>query len=82
MEGLRKVNIDAIALGRPAGQEAQLNHHRLFNSDSATSYPTLLFMTPEHFVIRVYYNLERIRKNVQLLVLDEVHKMFDHNSDF
>ena len=82
IEGLRKVNIDAIALGRPAGEEAQLNHDRLFNSDSGTSYPSIVFMTPEHFVNRVSYNLERIRKNVKLLVLEEVHKMFDRNSDF
>ena len=33
IEGLKKVNIDAIALGRPARKDAQLNHDRLFNSN-------------------------------------------------
>ena len=82
IEGLKKFNIDAIALGRPAGQDAQLNHDRLFNNDNVRSFPSIVFTTPEHFVNRVCYHLERIKTNVKLLVLDEVHKMFDRNSDF
>ena len=82
IEGLKKVNIDAIELGRPAGQDAQQNHDRLFNNDNVSSFPSIVFTTPEHFVNRVCYNLERIKTNVKLLVLDEVHKMFDCNSDF
>ena len=82
IEGLKKVNIDAIALGRPAGQDAQRNHDRLFNNNNGSSFPSIVFMTPEHFVNRVSYNLERIKTNVKLLVLDKVHKMFDRNSNF
>ena len=78
LEGLKKFN---IALGRPAGQDAQLNHDRLFNNDNVRSFPSIVFTTPEHFVNRVCYHLERIKTNVKLLVLDEVHKMFDRNSD-
>ena len=77
IEGLKKFNIDAIALGRLAGQDAQLNHDRLFNNDNVKSFPSIVFMTPEHFVNRVCYHLKRIKTNVKLLVLDEVHKMFD-----
>ena len=57
IEGLKKVNIDAIALGRPAGQDAQQNHDRLFNNDNVSSFPSIVFTTPEHFVNRVCYNL-------------------------
>ena len=74
IEGLKKVNIDAIALGRPAGQDAQRNHDRRFNNNNGSSFPSIVFTTPGHFVNRVSYNLERIKTNVKLLVLDEVHK--------
>ena len=82
IEGLKKVNIDAVALRRPSGQDVQRNHDRLLNNNNGSSFPPIVFTTPEHFVNRVSYNLERIKTNVKLLVLDEVHKMFDRNSDF
>ena len=82
IEGLKSLGIDAFSLGRAAGIESHLNHERLFSADGKRSFPSVVFMTPEHFVNRVQYNLEQNKDHIKLIVLDEVHKMFDRNSDF
>ena len=82
IEELKKLNIDAIALGRSAGQDAKRNDDRLFYNNGTSPLPSLVFMTPEHFVNRVCYSLEENKESIKLLVLDEVHKMFDRNSNF
>ena len=82
IEGLTRLNIDAIALGRAAGPNAQTHHDRLFANDDRNQSPSIVFMTPEHFVKNECYNLQRMKECIKLIVLDEVHKMFDRNADF
>ncbi|CAB4040522.1 ATP-dependent DNA helicase, family [Paramuricea clavata] len=82
IEELKKLNIDAIALGRSAGQDAQRNDDRLFYNNGTSPLPSLVFMSPEHFVNRVCYSLGENKESIKLLVLDEMHKMFDRNSNF
>ncbi|PFX32199.1 ATP-dependent DNA helicase RecQ [Stylophora pistillata] len=82
IEGLQSLGIDAFSLGRAAGTEAHHNHERLFSTDAQRSFPSVVFMTPEHFINRVQYIFEENKEHIKLLVLDEVHKMFDRNSHF
>ena len=82
IEGLKSLGIDAFSLGRAAGIESHLNHERIFSADGKRSFPSVVFMTPEHFFNHVQYNLEQNKDHIKLIVLDEVHKMFDRNSDF
>ena len=53
IEGLKSLGIDAFSLGRAAGIESHLNHERIFSTDSKRSFPSVVFMTLEHFVNRV-----------------------------
>ena len=53
IEGLKSLGIDAFSLGRAAGIESHLNHERIFSADSKRSFPSVVFMTLEHFVNRV-----------------------------
>lgn len=67
IEELKKLQIDAITLGRAAAEAAQLNHDRIFSSDGTNPLPSIVFMTPEHFVNHVSYHLERIKANCQIV---------------
>jgi superfamily II DNA helicase RecQ len=82
LESLRKLDIDAIALGRAVGPDANVNHLRVFHNDGKSSLPAIVYMTPEHFANSVSCILEDCKSSIKLLVLNEVHKMFDRHSEF
>lgn len=82
IEGLRNLNIDAIALGRPSGNDSYANYKRVFCNDGKTPQPALVYMTPEHFANHASFDLMKCTTKIKMIVLDEVHKMFDRNTEF
>ena len=44
--------------------------------------PPLLFTTPEYFETKLKARLTNMKESLKLLVLDEVHKMFDRTTSF
>lgn len=77
---MRKLDIDAISLGRSAGGNSFENYERLFHSNEKC--PSVVYMTTEHFANHAFFELEDKMSQVKLIVLDKVHKMFDRNSNF
>ena len=86
VEALKNKGIDAVALGRAAGNKKSSNYRRVFQSsnlpDLAFCTPEYLFGTPTNATFSgscgQFYSLLAIQDNVSLVAIDEAHKIFDH----
>ncbi len=78
IENLKSNNIDAVSVG-PASGGSPLQS---VAAAEKSSLPPILFTTPEYFDKKLKNELVTMKENIKLLVLDEVHKMFDRSSNF
>jgi ATP-dependent DNA helicase RecQ len=78
--GLQQKGIDAIAFGQCAGENTEINNDRVLGLDEAGT-PSLAYTTPEHFS-KVMTLLESRKENIKIIVIDEVHKVFDRQTCF
>lgn len=78
IESLKNHDINAASVGPVSGGSS------LQSTDVAdkSSLPPILFTTPEYFDKKLKNELVAMEENIKLLVLDEVHKMFDRSSNF
>ena len=87
---LRAKGIDAVALGRAAGINKLPNFRRVFKSSD--DVPALAFCTPEYLFGTPpdgsysgsvgQFDVLKSCKNVNLVVIDEAHKIFDRMPSF
>ena len=78
VENLKLHGINSSSLG-PASSSSSFQS--LLSCDKG-DLPPLLFTTPEYFAIKVKRELMEMKSFIKMLVLDEVHKMFDRNYNF
>ena len=82
---MQKKGIDALALGRAAGNQRSRNYHRVFQSSDV---PRLAFCTPEYLFgtptdssssgsAGQFNSLKAMLAAVSLIAIDEVHKILD-----
>ena len=85
VEALQNKGIDAVALGRAAGNKKSSNYRRVFQSSNV---PNLAFCTPEYLFgtpanatfsgsCGQFHSLLAIQNNVSMVTIDEAHKIFD-----
>ena len=74
VETLKKKDIDAISLGRPASNKRESNFNRL---KDGSNLPTLAYCTPEYLLSN-----PSVLEHVCLITIDEVHKMLDRREGF
>lgn len=78
LQDLQSKGIDAASVGPSSGgsklQSVDVN--------SEAEIPSLLFTTPEYFVTKLKQELLKMQERLKLIVLDEVHKMFDRTAKF
>jgi len=82
---LRSKGIDVVALGNPAGANKLANFRRVFKSPD--NVPALAFCTPEYLFGTPpdgnysgsvgQFNVLKSCSNINLVVIDEAHKIFD-----
>ena len=82
---LRAKGVDAVALGRDAGINKVPNFRRVFKSSD--DVPALAFCTPEYLFGTLpdgtysgsvgQFDVLKSCKNVNLVVIDKAHKIFD-----
>ena len=89
VDALAKKGVDAIAMGRAAGNNKSRNFHRVFHNIS--SIPSLAFCTPEYLFgtppnsgcsgsSGQFSKLLARNDYVSLIAIDEAHKIFDRIS--
>ena len=78
VENLKTHGIASAVLGPLSSAAAPQSLHTCVEED----LPPLIFTTPEYFVHKAKNELLKIKSSMKLLVLDEVHKMFDRTSNF
>lgn len=78
VENLKTHRIASGVLGPLSSAAALQSLHTCVEED----LPPLIFTTPEYFVHKAKNELLKIKSSMKLLVLDEVHKMFDRTSNF
>jgi RecQ family ATP-dependent DNA helicase len=78
IEQLQGCDIQAASVGPLSGGSCIQSVSEVDKS----SLPPILFTTPEYFDKKLKNELLEMRENVKMLVLDEVHKMFDRSSNF
>ena len=85
VEALKNKGIDAVALGRAAGNKKSSNYRRVLQS---SNLPNLAFCTPEYLFgtpanatfsgsCGQFHSLLAIQNNVSMVTIDEAHKIFD-----
>ena len=78
VENLKLHGINSSSLG-PASSTSSIQS--LLSTDKG-DLPPLLFTTPEYFSTKVKSELMEMKSFIKMLVLDEIHKMFDRNYNF
>ena len=78
VENLKTHRIASGVLGPLSSAAALQSLHTCVEED----LPPLIFTTPEYFVHKAKNELLKIKSSMKLLVLDEVHKMFNRTSNF
>ena len=78
LQDLQTKGIESASIGPSSGGS---NFQSADIKDKA-DLPPLLFTTPEYFVTRLKGELLTMQDRLKLLVLDEVHKMFDRTTKF
>ena len=78
IENLKTHDIHAVSVG-PASGGSPLQSVAVEDNNSL---PPILYTTPEYFDKKLKMELLAMKDNIKLLVLDEVHKMFDRSSNF
>ena len=78
IEHLTHNGIEAASVGPSSGSTCIQS----ITFDEANAIPSIVFTTPEYFAKKLKNELLQLKHNIKLLVLDEIHKMFDRNSDF
>ena len=83
---MQKKGIDALALGRAAGNQRSKNYRRVFQSSDV---PRIAFCTPEYLFgtpasslssgsAGQFHSQKAISTTVSMIAIDEAHKIFDH----
>ena len=91
VRSLKNVGLDAVALGRAAGNDKLTNFRRVFVDVS--NAPLLAFCTPEYLfgtpasdnfqaTAGQFSTLKDKQGIFSLIVIDEAHKIFDHMPSF
>ena len=78
IEHLTHNGIEAASVGPSSGSTCIQS----ITFDEANAIPSIVFTTPEYFAKKLKNELLQLKQNIKLLVLDEIHKMFDRSSDF
>ena len=78
LQGLQMKGIEAASIG-PASGGSNLQSADI---EERADLPPLLFTTPEYIVTKMKRELFTIQDRLKLLVLDDVHKMFDRTTKF
>ena len=78
LQGLLSQGINAASIGSSSGG----SNFQSCDLKDARNLPSLLFTTPENFVTKIKRELMTVQDRVKLIVLDEVHKMFDRTTKF
>ena len=76
VESLKEVGINAVAVGPQHPVE------KLSFGVEGGDLPSLIYTTPEYFATKLTNRLSTLSNVLKLIVIDEVHKMFDRNSEF
>ena len=76
VESLKAFGINAIAIGPQHPVEMMT-----IGGESEASH-SLIYTTPEYFATKLKHRLSSLSKRLKLIVIDEVHKVFDRNSEF
>ncbi|CAH3138057.1 unnamed protein product [Porites lobata] len=75
VQSLKWFGINAIAVGPQHPVEM------LTIQDESEASHSLIYTTPEYFATKLKHRLS-LSKQLKLIVIDEVHKVFDKNSEF
>ena len=78
IQDLRSNGIEAAAVGPSSGGSKLQCADIVEDAD----LPPLLYTTPEYFETKLKTEVIKIKDRLKLLVLDEVHKMFDRTTNF
>lgn len=76
VEGVKGFDINAVAVG-PQNTVEMLDF-----SQERGDLPSLIYTTPEYFDTKLKHRLTTLSNALKLIVIDEVHKVFDRNSEF
>ena len=76
VESLKEVGINAVAVGPQHPVE------KLDFGEESEDLPSLIYATPEYFATKLKHRLSTLSNVLKLVVIDEVHKVFDRNSEF
>lgn len=76
VESLKRLEINAVAVG-PQNPVEMLD----FTLEGG-DLPALMYTTPEYFATKLNHRLTTMSNVLKLVVIDEVHKVFDRNSEF
>ena len=73
---MKAFGINAIAVGPQHPVEM------MTIGDESEASHSLIYTTPEYFATKLKHRLSSLSKRLKLIVIDEVHKVFDRNSEF
>ena len=91
VDALARKGVDAVALGKIAGNDKSKNFHRVFHS--TTNIPRLAYCTPEYLFGKPpkgglsgssgqFSRLLARSDYISLIAIDEAHKIFDRMPDY